>query len=649
MCGLAGCISFGKEVNKDVLVCMTDIMGHRGPDGSGVWVSDCGRVGLGHRRLSIIDLSDAAAQPMHDEQGRACIVFNGEIYNHRSLREELERDGAQFYTDHSDTETLLQGYIVWGIKRLLDRLIGMFAFAIFDQKKKKIILVRDRLGIKPLYIAKINGGIIFASEAKALLEHPDVQARLNYEYFYHYLSFRSVPAPATLFDGIQKLAAGELIEIDITAQAMERISYWNPLEIGSATPQSLEEAEERVEELLASSLRYRLEADVPIGVFLSGGVDSAYLLRLAASQLGDVNTYTITYPEDPKYDEGGEARKLAQEVGAHHHEVPIRHESFIQNLAAIAYYQDEPIAAPVCIPVYLLAREARRTGVPVVLSGEGSDELFIGYENWLRIRDLQRLDHYIPDFPGRAMRRAVASLAQYILSPISRYPEFLGRAAKGQPLFWGGAMDFTERGKEYLIGSAVPKSGLDTFDAVVRPIREEFLRHRPGSDITGWMSFMDVRFRLPELMLPRLDKMCMAFSVEGRVPFLDHRLVEMVMNLPEQFRSARGNEGKLLFKSVASRVLPEEFVYRRKRGFQAPVKEWKNTEFGRRYLPSLIKFAARSELFNPDALKYLLGQAGDRLYFSLLNFMMWYLVFIENIMVDDFPDLDGRPWLSVSQ
>ena len=642
MCGVAGYISYQGKIDKDVLIRMTDTMAHRGPDGSGIWVSACGAVGLGHRRLSIIDLSDAAAQPMHDREGKASIVFNGEIYNHRALRRELEREGARFYTDHSDTETLLQGYIAWGIDKLLSQLIGMFVFAVFDHKKRKVFLVRDRLGVKPLYVAELGEGISFASEAKALFKHPQVHARLNREYFYHYLSFRSTPAPATLFDGIEKLAPGELMEIDLSTRTVKRRSYWNPLDVVSEVPQCLAEAEERIEELLASSLHYRLEADVPIGVFLSGGVDSSYLLRMTASQLENVDSYTVTYPGYTEYDESEEARKQAREVGANHHEVVVNPEEFVQNMAAIAYYQDEPIAAPVCIPVYLLAREARRTGVPVVLSGEGSDEIFIGYRNWLRLRYLQRLDNFIPDLPGRPLRHFAASVALNIFPPLSRYPEFLVRSANGQPLFWGGAMDFTERSKEYLVGSAIRTSGLNTFDTVVRPIREEFLKYRSATDITTWMSYIDIRFRLPELMLPRLDKMCMAFSVEGRVPFLDHRLVEFVMSLPERFR-VQGNVGKPLFKSVASKILPKEFVYQHKRGFQAPVKEWKGTVFGQRYLPSLVKFADRSQLFNPHAVKRLLEQSGDRLYFSLLNFMMWYLIYIENVMDDDFPELSGQP------
>ena len=646
MCGLVGWISADRMVDSKILSAMRNMIIHRGPDGEGQWVDDRRVVGLGHQRLAIVDLTGQANQPMTDSRHRAVIVFNGEIYNHQALRKELLEQGANFLTDHSDTEVILNGYLAWGLVRLLNRLVGMFAFAIYDIHSDKVVVVRDHLGIKPLYFVHREKELIFASEVKALLAHPQVEATLNHENYYHYLSFRSLPAPRTLFKNIQKLGPGEYLEFDVIEQRFDVRPYWNPLQGRNTADLSRDDSVEALSELLDQSMELQLLADVPVGVFLSGGVDSAFLLTLAAERSRGINTYTAGYPGHLKYDESDMARNLARNGGAHHHEGAIDSDTFSDALPAVAYYQDEPIAAPVCVPVYLLAREARRTGVPVVLAGEGSDEIFIGYKNWLRLRDLQKWNNKVPDLPGRMLRKCFAAVAAKLMAPMSPYPEILRRASADQPLFWSGGMDFSERGKRKLIGPAVDADDVNTYESLIEPLYVKYLQSRSRFDITGWMSFVDLKFRLPELMLPRLDKMGMAYSIEGRVPFLDHRVVEFVMGLDRNFRAATGRTGKPLFKSVAGKKLPRDFVYQRKRGFQAPVKEWKNTAFGHRYMPALLAFARRSGLYNVQVLEELLRRSGDRLYFSLTNFMLWYLIFIENILPEYFPELGQRPWLT---
>ena len=636
MCGIAGWLSFSGDAHPEVIDVMLGALDHRGPDGSGNWVAPDGSVALGHRRLSIIDLSDMANQPMWDERGRAVIVFNGEIYNHRQLRRELERDGVRFRTDHSDTECLLNGYLHWGIEKVLSRVIGMFSFAVYDKEKSKCYLVRDRVGVKPLYVSEIGSNVVFASEIKALLKHPLVEAKLDSQSFVHYLTFRSTLAPNTLLENVRSLKPGELYEIDYLSNRVASKEWWNPLLTNCAVPTSLNQARDELESLLLDSVKLRLEADVPIGLFLSGGVDSAYLLQLMSELQGKVSTFTVSYPGHTDYNEHDAARRLAEDAGATHHDVQLGAGDFAKTLPTVAYYQDEPIAAPVCTSVYFLSHAAREAGCKVVLAGEGSDEIFVGYDSWLQTRTLQRWNDTLPKLPSRLLAQVPHFLASLCMSPFSSRREILRRLANGEQLFWGGALDFASPARDRLLGPQLRGYERDTYSEVIAPLREEYLNHGSSDDITKWMSFVDLKFRLPQLMLPRLDKMGMAASIEGRVPFLDHRIVEFTLSLPPEWRGAVGKIGKPLFKSVAARRLSRDFVYQKKRGFQAPVKEWRGENFGRVYLPALREFARHTGLLDDNFLERLLNQRDSRLYFSLVNFMLWYLTFIENVLPNKF-------------
>ena len=641
MCGVVGWVSTAASVEAGTLRRMTNALAHRGPDGDDVHVSRDRRAGLGHSRLAIIDLSPAASQPMRDPHRRVTLSFNGEIYNHAALRRELSRAGREFATDHSDTEALQQAFLHWGMPDMLSHLLGMFAFAILDEATGRVFLARDRVGVKPLYYAAVEGGLVFASEAKALFEHPDVEARLDKDNLFHFLGFRSLPAPRTLFRSVNKLGAGEWASIDLASGRFSTASYWNPLREPRARTRFADACDE-LEALLESSVEHRLEADVPVGVLLSGGLDSGLLLQLAGERRREIHTFTIGYPGHPRFDERTHARTAARRAGSRHHEVLIDDSAFSAHLQNVAYFQDEPVAAPVCVPVYLLARQARAASVPVVLAGEGSDELFLGYDTWRYLLRLQQWNHRLPDLPGRLVRRVTAALACAGTAGFARSPDVLVRAARGQPLFWGGAMDFSERGRRDIIGAAMAGSESDTYEAVIRPQWERFRECRPGNDVGGWMTYLDLRFRLPELMLARLDRMCMAHSVEGRVPFLDHRIVEFVLALPPELRSSSRYVDKGMLRTVASRRLPGPLAQRRKQGFGAPVASWKSGALGRRHLPALVRFSERTGLFDVRGLERLLARAGDRLYFSLVNFMLWHLIFIENVLPESFPELGRR-------
>jgi len=641
MCGISGVFDARGNVRREVLMRMARTQAHRGPDGEGAWIAPDARLGFSHVRLSIVELSNAAAQPMSTADGRGTLCFNGEIYNHAELRAELEAAGVRFTTDHSDTEVLLLGLRHWGLEQTLGRLNGMFAFAYTDRDARRMWLVRDRIGIKPLYHTALpGGGLAFASEAKALLAHPALDARLDHASFRHYLSFRAVPAPATLFESVRQLGAGELLELDLSSGAQSIRRWWDVLERAHDAPATLDAAHDRLEELLEDSVAKRLNADVPVGLFLSGGVDSAYLLECVAEQKRRPATFTITYPGRPEYDEGAAALSRARSAQADHHEIALTADDYAAALARVAWHQDEPIAAPVCASVYMLSKAARAARVPVVLAGEGADELFVGYRNWIRLRDAERLNRRVPDLPGRLLRRGTSAIGDSFLSWLAPEREMLRRAAGNQPLFWAGALDFGESAKSHLIGPAVGARDADTYADVIAPLRADFLARRDANDLTAWMSYVDLRFRLPQLMLPRLDKMGMAFSIEGRVPFLDHRIAEFTLGLPAEWRGGTGQEPKALFKRVAERKLPRSFVRAKKRGFQAPVKEWKSGPFGGRALPALTAFAERTGLFDEHALHDLLARDGDRLWFSLFNFVLWHGLYLENPVADLLPELD---------
>jgi asparagine synthase (glutamine-hydrolysing) len=638
MCGIAGFLSTNKStplVRADMDKVLSKIA-HRGPDGTGIWSTENGTVILGHKRLSIVDLNQNANQPMMSK-GYG-IVFNGEIYNHRILRQELEKEGVLFQTDHSDTEVLLNGYIHWGIERLLAKVNGMFAFAIYDETRKRVLLCRDRIGIKNLYFSKIDGQLVFCSEIKGILEAGMFRPELNKQHLNEYLLNRSLSAPNTLFRHVYKLKSASLLTVDLNTLEICETSYWCPLE-KELDPKitSQAELEEELEMLFSSSIDFRLESDVPVGLFLSGGVDSNYILSIFSKKREGIKCFTASYPDENKYDEAFDARKMADKYRAEYIEVPVTSDKYLDTLEQVVYFQEEPISAPVCVPVYLLSAAASEHNVPVVLAGEGSDEIFIGYHNWLRFRQVQSAFNSIPF--SRELSRFASFIISKRLNPLSPFLDVLERSSSGHPLFWGGAMDMNCQIRELLLrnGKTASELNLEIFEKNIRPNLERFNHKRPLGNISAWMSYMDLQHRLPELMLPRLDKMGMAHSIEGRVPYLDHRIVELVFSVPESVMQENRWTGKAALKSLAAAELGQEFVYRKKKGFQAPVAEWRQGSFGQ--LTELLEeFAERTGIFSSEGVRLVLEKGGRR-YFTLLNFMLWYLIYIENVMEDRLPYL----------
>jgi asparagine synthase (glutamine-hydrolysing) len=630
MCGITGILSFSPEtwpVDEPTLITMRDTMIHRGPDGAGVWVGDEARIGFGHRRLAIIDLSDAALQPMRLADQSLSIVFNGEIYNHAELREELTRLGHKnWQTDHSDTEVILHAFQEWGIE-CVKRFRGMFAIALWDAANQELWLIRDRVGIKPLYYALDERGLVFASEIKAILAGPKRKRAVNEEAFFHYLSFLTTPAPMTLFDGIEKLAAGTWSKISADGtQHMER--WWDAWDDVEPNPGTEDEIASEILSELDEAVRYRKVGDVPIGVFLSGGVDSS--ANVALFSKGDetpVKTFSIGYKgdQDSVADELPYARMMAEQVGADHHEYLVSQDDLLAFLPDMIRFQDEPIADPVCVPVYYVAKLARDNGVTVCQVGEGADELFWGYSSWKIFLGLERANAWpIPRF--------VKSLGVGVLTAMGQdgklSTEFLRRASKGLPIFWGGAEAFPESAKWDILSPRLKEKfkGRSSWEAIA-PIRERFEEKAWDKSPLSWMSYLDLNLRLPELLLMRVDKMSMATSIEARVPFLDHQFIRHALSIPPTLKTQGGVLKQILKKAVRG-LIPDEIIERKKQGFAVPIDDWVSDELGSKAAATLRAFCSSTDFFDSQGVDRILKSGNARQIWYLLNFALWWKEYI---------------------
>ncbi len=654
MCGIAGAYRpTGSPVcSSDVLRSMGDRLRHRGPDGEGVWREAQARCGMAHRRLSIIDLSPEADQPMASPDGRTLVVFNGEIYNHAELRKELASLGqAHWRTDHSDTETLLRAYLQWGLEGL-HRLVGMFAFAIYDARdpgKPVLHLVRDRVGIKPLYVARTRSGEwLFASEIRALWAHPELHPEMDEVAFWHYLTFIVAPAPLTLFRGVFKLPAGHVVTIDHDGRAIAR-RWWDsaprPGQRLTEAELSPQEAAQRLEELLCQAVRRRLVSDVPVGVLLSGGVDSSLNVALMSRMLDHpVRTFSIGY-EEGLGDEFEHARSVSRAFGTEHVETRITARQAREFLPLLVQLQDEPIADNVCIPLYFLAQLVRQNGVPVVHVGEGADEQFLGYW-WCRHYAEKDRDVYQPALPGAGWSRRLAAMARPWRTVSAEDREIRARARAGQELFWGGAVCWWGEPRRKLtpdperfrrpidcpIDGLLPDSHREPDShRVVSSYMEELPGPLPPPEVLQKIPHLEFRLRLPEHLLMRVDKFTMAHAVEARVPYLDHEVVEFSMRLPDSYK-LRGGVGKWLLKQVAEKHLDPGIIHRPKQGFGAPMESWfQDPEFARRSRAAVERSELlRTGLLNRELVADLLerqtrsGGGWSFQLWTLLNAILWY-------------------------
>ena len=636
MCGICGVWEYGASegrVAESLVERMRDEMQHRGPDDAGALLFDGARGGFGFRRLSIIDLSPAGHQPMHGCATQVWLAFNGEVYNHATLRSRLEERG-HVYRSRTDSETILHLYEERGLDFVHD-LEGDYAIAIWDEERAQLVLVRDRIGVKPLYYYHRDGRFIFASEIKAILQHPAVTPEVDEQSLYHYLTFLTTPAPQTLFRDIRKLPAGHMLTLKRDG-VLDIKQYWDALPPAQPdTDISEEEHKAEILRRLRASITKRMMSDVPFGVFLSGGVDSSANVALMSEQMSrPVQTFTVGFRDQEYLNELDSARRIARDFGTNHHEVIIGEQEMRDFLPQLVFHQDEPIADPVCVPLYYVSKLARDTGTIVVQVGEGADEIFSGYENYVRhLRIYEKFWQHAERVPP-LMRRAASALARPALEATGRKRaaiELIRRLGADEPLFWGATVVYDETFKPRVLSRRMRQrfSRSSSLEAV-SPYLEHIERERPRSDFLARMTYLELKLRLPELLLMRVDKITMATSVEARVPFLDHHLVEYALSLPRSLK-VEGASGKHILKRALEDILPHDLLYSRKRGFGAPIREWFRNGLGHLFDSHLLNGPMRKrDFFDQAFIARLIAEhrsgAKDWSFhlWCLLNLSLWY-------------------------
>ncbi len=629
MCGICGIIDYGgkKDINKQILTNMCAAMKHRGPDDEGIYIR--GGVGLGHRRLKIIDLSEAGHQPISNEDGRVWLVFNGEIYNYRDLRQELESKGHLFKSN-TDSETLLHLYEEYG-EDCVKYLRGMFAFAVWDDNKQSLLLARDRVGKKPLLYTYANGVFCFASEFSALLESGLVRKEIDYNAIDYYLILSYIPAPLTIYKGVFKLLPAHTLILKGDGQIITS-QYWN-LDYQKKIDISEEDAEGEVLRRLKEAVKIRMHSDVPLGAFLSGGIDSSTVVALM-SQLssGRIKTFSIGFEEE-EYSELKYARNIAEKFNTEHYELIVKPKA-LEVLPLLVERYGEPYADSSCIPTYYVAETTRRH-VTVALNGDGGDELFAGYERYqgmVAAEIYQRLPgllkamitgfaRCLPDSvnPKNRLKNFKRFVQAVNLNPAERYLRWLG-------IFETGFKNDTLYAESFR-KNITSVNSLDYLTA--------YFNKFDGLNMIDRVSLTDINTTLPNDYLVKVDIAAMANSLEGRSPFLDHKFMEFIVSLPAEYRM-KGLTKKHILKKAISDLVPKENIYRRKMGFGVPVGEWFRNELKGFLCDTLLSERSfKRGYFNPQAIKDMVNLhiSRKREYslqlWSLLMLELWHRRFMD--------------------
>ncbi|MBR9999686.1 MAG: asparagine synthase (glutamine-hydrolyzing) [Cyclobacteriaceae bacterium] len=585
MCGITGLYAFNEagRFNLINLQRTIDKLSHRGPDAQGSYFDD--RVGLGHRRLSVIDPSDEANQPMFDEKKKYLIVFNGEIYNFRELKTILENRFGVMFRTRCDTEVLLYAYIHLK-EKCLDLFNGFFAFAIYDIKEKELFLARDRLGIKPLYYYQDEDKFLFASEMRSIIGF-GIERSINFTSLMLFLQLNYIPAPYAMLNHVHKLQPGHFIRIK--GGNVEIMKYYNQPNAGITESHSKIDARNRIRELLEESVRYRMVSDVPLGVFLSGGIDSSIITAIASRYKEDLNTFSIGYPSETYFDETRYADMVAQHFMTNHHTFSLSRNDLLDHVQDILDHIDEPFGDSSAIPVYILSKYTRKH-VTVALSGDGADEVFSGYNKHLAF--MRSRERSLQNGLIRGLNPLWGMLPQSRNNPVfnafrqmNRYARGLERPGGERYWMWASLMD--AQGAEKMIlaenAASIDQEELCRFKGeIISGIADKF-------DMNEILS-ADIRLVLPNDMLHKVDLMSMAFGLEVRVPFLDHRLVEAAMGLPAEYKINRKQQ-KIILRELLADYIPGKLAQRPKHGFEVPLLSWFRKE---------LKNTIRQDLLSPD-------------------------------------------------
>lgn len=620
MCGICGYIDYQNPIKskKHIIHKMCDLLTHRGPDEFGYYFNE--NVGLGHRRLSIIDLA-AGQQPMKNNRGDIWIVFNGEIYNFPELKEELITKGFVFKTN-SDTEVIINGYDFYGVD-ILEKLNGMFVFALWDEKKKKLFAARDRLGKKPFYYYTGYDRFIFASELKSLLSDPEVPRDVNIEAVDKYFSLGYIPSPLTIIKNIYKLRPGHFLMWD--NKLINTYQYWDVEYKDSKFCKTEEDYVNHLEELLAASVKRRLISDVPLGAFLSGGIDSSTVVGLMARASSEpVKTFTIGF-EEQAYSEIEDARIVADSFKTDHHEYKVKSKA-IDVLPKLVWHFDEPFADSSAVPTFYVSKIAREN-VTVILSGDGGDELFAGY------RSYHKRNQY------EVFKKIPRVLRENIIAPVARK---LPINAKGKNFLL--EISQLEKKENFEVIEIYPqiKQDLYTYDFKHRleygqdfDYLVNYWKNMPSRPRLSRMQYFDTKFYLPEDILVKVDRMSMANSLETRAPLLDYTVVEFAATIPPALQFKDGS-GKYILRKMASRFLPQHVFTKKKQGFAIPMNEWFQTELKNYAYDTLTssRFINRG-YFKDKSIRFMLDEhtKGYRDYsmwiWSLLIFELWHQTYLD--------------------
>ena len=637
MCGIAGYLEIGSSLGTDEMASrvkrMTDAIAHRGPDDSGVWTDCAAGIGLGHRRLSIIDISPLGHQPMHSGDGRYVITYNGEVYNFQELHRELTELGHTFIST-SDTEVMLAAISQWGLEAAVKRFIGMFAFALWDRRDQVLHLVRDRVGVKPLYWSLRNNVLLFGSELKALMAHPTWHGKLNREAVAAFVRHSYIPGPNTIFSGVHKLTPGSILTLKPGA-APRIASYWSlldSLESKRAPAMDPTSAIEQLDALLRDSVKRRMISDVPLGAFLSGGIDSSTVVALMQAQSSrKVRTFSIGFHEQG-YDEAKYAKAVAAHLGTDHTELYVSPREALDVVPRLADWFDEPFGDSSQIPTFLVS-QMTRSHVTVALSGDGGDELFAGYPRYLLAESLWRRIGRLP----LAIRAPLASLLQAM--PERTLDNLTGMLPARWRTLNGGRKLHRLAG---LLRMPVD-DGIHAELAAVWPFDDQLV---PGttrslaiaadpslkarlSDSLARMQYYDLHSYLPDDILVKVDRASMAVGLEAREPLLDHRLIEFAWSLPRDFKMRVG-ESKWILRQVLDKYVPRHLFERPKMGFSVPLGGWLRGPL-RDWAQALLEPSriARDGIFSPEQLTTLWNehQSGranrETVLWNALMFQAW--------------------------
>ena len=630
MCGIVGIWDYKNKIDKDLLTKMRDTMRYRGPDDAGLFINPDFHIGFGHRRLSIIDLSQGGHQPMKDKN--LVIVFNGEIYNFKEIREELKLKNYNFST-HSDTEVILKAYREWQIGAV-DKFRGMFAFAIWDEERKKLILVRDRAGVKPLYYYNDGNLFIFASEIKAIIAHPQVKKELNYNALAAFLQFGYIPAPLSIFKNIHKIKAGHYLVLDDKKNIKEE-KYWDILDFYLKKPYktsdySEKEIEQEMEKRLIESFRLRMVADVPVGVFLSGGLDSSLVTALLQKEAKiPLKTFTIGFHEE-KYNEAQYAKEIANYLKTDHYELYCTPQEALEIVPKLPEIYDEPFADSSSIPTYLVSRFAKQK-VKVALSADAGDELFCGYDRYRKMNKIFNEVNSFPSFLFLLGKGLVDAIPSRMLEKISKAPNLkhklnkAGRFIKSkndlsQMYLTLNSYWFPEEIRSLILAGISNDYFQGTFF-------KDF-KETESLELMARLQEIDFKTYLPDDILTKVDRASMANSLEARTPFLDPRIMEFIASLPLSFKY-RDGKTKYILRKILYRYIPEKLLDRPKHGFGIPIDSWLRNDLKNLLLDYLSpERISREGIFNPKIIEkelksFLNGNIYAARVWNILVFEMW--------------------------